>query len=495
MPNMLTKNVLRWLSLFLLLVFTVLLASPFPAKADGGTVTPYEIWVNLKEGQQIAVITLKNDATAKIDLFISILDATGESHEITFFLPLGTNATADFSVVEQGINTFNLGTTEQLDSFIRSSAYNKNLALNELFAGALLANGFLLVPLWAPLLLSGCNAVEPQPEATFQTESSQISIYAIDENTDLEALIETTGLDSSVQELLARLRGQQIAVVKLQTQPQVASTSTSTASLESGDWGIHLTWMASLIPGESGSTYSYPLGTGASWSKPIELTRVYVVAPPGIDFDITYPEIGSNESGYKFRAGSRIADYYQMPAYAVDEARGDFGRVWRATYTQSNSAEDIVITAKPQTELNKLFAGIQQNTTNLAFAFAMIFGLAFWVLAWYFLMPRLIGKGHDPENRLRWYYSLIYPGINLALIVLPGLILFLIFTFGLAIQSLTALFLLFGGVSILAFMLVHARHLDVSRGKALGAFVGVTLASNGCYLILALGMAKLIGII
>jgi hypothetical protein len=388
-----------------------------------------------------------------------------------------------------------LENTEQLDSFIRSGAYNKNVALNELFAGTLLANGFLLVPLWAPLLLSGCSAVEPQPEATFQTESSQISIYAIDENTDLGALIETTGLDSSVQELLARLRGQQIAVVKLQTQPQVASTSESTVSPESRDWGIHLAWTASMVPGKSGNTYSYPLGTGASWSKPIELTRVYVVAPPEMDFDVTYPEIGSDQSGYTFRSRSRISDYYQTTAYAVDEARGNFGRVWRAIYTQSNSAQDIVITTRPQTGLNKLYAGVQQNITNLAFAFAMIFGLAFWVLAWYFLMPRIIGKGNDPENRLRWYYSLIYPGINLALIFIPGLILFLIFTFGLAIQALTALFLLFGGISILAFMLEHARHLDVSRGKALGAFVLVTLASNGCYLILALGMAKLVGVI
>jgi hypothetical protein len=47
----------------------------------------------------------------------------------------------------------------------------------------------------------------------------------------------------------------------------------------------------------------------------------------------------------------------------------------------------------------------------------------------------------------------------------------------------------------LVFMLVHARHLDVSRGKALGAFVEVTLASNGCYLVLAIALAKLNGII
>jgi hypothetical protein len=44
-------------------------------------------------------------------------------------------------------------------------------------------------------------------------------------------------------------------------------------------------------------------------------------------------------------------------------------------------------------------------------------------------------------------------------------------------------------------VLVHARHLDVSRGKALAAFAEVTLASNGCYLVLALVLAKLSGII
>jgi hypothetical protein len=491
---MLTGKVFRSISLFLLLVFAALLASPLPVKADGGAVVPYDLWVNLKEGQQTAVITLKNQDTAKIDLFISILDNTGESHEVTFFLPLGTGA-ADFSVVEQGIHIFNAQTTAELDSSIRSYAFNKNLAINELFAGTLLANGVLLVPLWAPLLLSGCSAVAPKPEATFNTSSSQISIYGIDENTDLEALVKTTGLDSSVQEVLSRLRGQQIAVVKLRTQPQAKSTSTSTEDSEAGDWGIHLAWTASLVSSESGSTYSYPLGTGASWSKPIELTRVYVVAPPGIDFDVTYPAIGSDQSGYTPRIDARIADYYHKPAYAVDEARGSFGRVWRATYTQSNPGEDVVIIARPQTALSQLYAGIQANAVILALIFALVFGLAFWVLAWHLLMPRLIGKEHDPRNRLRWYYSLIYPAINLALILIPGIILFLIFTLGLAIQSLVVLFLLFGGVSILAFMLVHARHLDVSRGKALAAFAGVTLASNGCYLILALALAKLIGII
>ncbi|MBM3142200.1 MAG: hypothetical protein FJ005_04015 [Chloroflexi bacterium] len=66
---------------------------------------------------------------------------------------------------------------------------------------------------------------------------------------------------------------------------------------------------------------------------------------------------------------------------------------------------------------------------------------------------------------------------------------------GKALRSLS-LFLLLVFMALLAtFMLVHARHLDVSRGKALGAFVQVTMASNGCYLVLALALAKLSGII
>lgn len=489
------EKTLRWLSLFLLLVFASLLVGPLPAKADGGLVTPYDLWAHLREGQQIAVITLKTQETAKVDLFISILDATGESHEVTFFLPLGAGA-ADFSVVEQGINVFNQQTTIELDSRIQSYALDKYVVLNTLFGGTLLANGALLVPLWAPLLLSGCNMVGgPKPMSTFQTTSSQISIYAVDKNTDLEALITTTGLDSSVQQVLSRLRGQQIAVVKLRTQPKVEEPPTPAEGQPAGEPGIHLAWTASLVSSESGSIYSYPLGTGASWSKPIELTRVYVVATPGIDFDVSYPKLGLDESGYNKDIQSRITDYYDKPAYAVDEARGNFGRVWRATYTQSNSAEDIVVTTRAQTAMSRIYAGIQGNALYLALIMALVLGLIFWVLAWQLLMPRLIGRERDPKKRLRWYYSLIYPAINFGLIIIPGVILFGLFNLGLAVASLVILFLLFAGISILVFNFVHARHLDISRGRALVTFIDVTLASNACYLVLALVLAKVIGII
>jgi len=476
----------------LLLAVMAVVNIPLLASADGGVVVPYDLWATLKEGQQIAVITIQNEDIAKIDLFISILDKTKESHEVIFFVPLGTE-TSNFYAVEQDLITFGRESTMDLDDILRSSADRRHWAMQTLFAGALMNNGVMLVPLWAPMLLSGCAAAEPKPEATFETESSQISIYGIDDNTDLEALINTTGLHSSVQNTLSRLRGQQIAVVKLQTHPQ--NSGGTTLGQKPNELGIHLSWNTSIVPTQSGATYSYPLGTGASWSKPIELTRVYIVAPTGMDFDVSYPSLGSEQSGYDFIEGSNITKYYQIPAYAVDEARGSFGRVWRVTYTQSNPTDDIVIVVKPQTALGRLGASLEESAILLAFAFALIIGLAMWILSWHFLLPRLLGKDSKQQVRLRWYFSLIYPAINGMLIIFPGSLLYLFFLIGLTIPSLFLLFLILGGVSIGAFTLIHGRHLGVSRGEALRAFVLMSLASSGAYLLLAFAFAKLTSII
>lgn len=232
------------IALFLVILICVLSAiMSVPAKADGGPIVPHDLWADLKEGQQVAVVTILNQTTAKVDLFISILDKTNQSHEVVFFVPVGT-ATSNFYAVEQNIATFDKQTTTELDSVIRQSAINRQHAVQVLFSGALLTNGALLVPIWAPILLTGCAAPETKPEATFQTESSQISIYSIEENTDLNALINTTGLPSSVLNTLSKLKGQQVAVVKLQTHPQVGGGTTPSLSSEPG---VHLSWNTSFV--------------------------------------------------------------------------------------------------------------------------------------------------------------------------------------------------------------------------------------------------------
>jgi hypothetical protein len=483
-------SIIKKITISLVLACVAVSIAATPVKADGGPIVPYDLWAQLEEGQQIAVVTLKNNDSAKIDLFISILDKTKQSHDITFFVPLGTQA-ADFSAVEQNVVDFDSENTQGLDEILRDSSNNRKYAVQMLFSGALISNGGILIPLWAPMLLSGCSAAAPQPEATYQTESSQIGIYGIDANTDLQALISTTGLASSVQDTLSHLVGQKIAVVKLKTQPQASSGTTS--SRYQGEPGLHLTWNSSFVKTESGPAYVYPLGTGGAWSKPIALTRVYVVAPKNTDFKIQYPAIGSEQSGYDIIEGARISKYYQVPSYAVDETRGKFGRVWRATYTQSNPTSDIVITIVPESGLSKLQGSIAENYLLIAFFFALIVSLALWFISWHYLMPRFLGKHNG--KRLQWYFAAIYPGINSILIFFPGSLLYLFFLLGLTLPSLAILFVFLSGVSIGVFELIHGGHLGVSRGVATRAFVLVSIVSSGVYLLLSFAFALLIGIL
>jgi hypothetical protein len=464
------------------------LGRPFQARADGGPVVGPALWQFLREGQQVAVVELRDTGTAEVNLFISLLDNTGESHEVTFFVPLGFGA-ASFGVYEEDLYIFDQANTRDLDQFIYDDVRRRQGAISALFGATLLTNGIWLLPLWLPVLLTGCG--EAPPLATFETESSQVSIYGLEADTDLDALIATTGLDPSVRDTLLRLQGQQIAVVDLQTTPQ------GTGGGPSGDGparetGLHLRWTTSL--GESGGTYHYPLGTGSAWYHPIEITRVYVVAPPGLDFDIEYPRLGTDLSGYDGRT-QRITSRTSFPAYAIDGARGDFGRVWRAIYTQSNAAEDIAITARPQSALSKMLVGFQSaGTTGTALLVGFIVALACWLLSWRYLMPRLLRRTSPQHPNTLWHYPLVYTGVNIALLI-PGAILYLFWSFTGSAVTLAFLFLLFGGVAAAIFGLGHLRNLSNSPSVALRAFVLVTLASNGAYLVFALVYAALTGII
>jgi hypothetical protein len=478
---------LKFIAVAALFLVTIAVANPAPAFADGGPIVPSDLWDNLKEGHQIAVISVIGQDEANIDLFISILDKTAESHEVIFFVPIGKDATF-LNAYEQSLFDFDMLNTARLDQIIRNSVTTRQHAVQALFAGALLTNGAILSPLWATILLTGCSGAAQQPEATIQTESSEINIFGIDENTDLAALIETTGLAPSVYDTLNKLKGQKVAIVKLHTQPRVVESETTQYQNPTSEPGLRLSWNTPLAD----SIYTYPLGTGAAWSKPIELTRVYISVPKGIDFDVQYPVLGAEYSGYDFINGSNILNYINIPAYAIDQASGDFGRVWRATYTMSNPTDNIVITVKPQSALSQFFAGAEEGAFGYSVLFALIIGVVIWVLAWKYLMPIFLGI-KEKHPMLAWYYALIYPGINLVLIIFPGALFYLFYLMNETAMSFAMLFLVLGGAIIVIFSLIHGGRLGVSRGRAIGAFVLTSLCSNAVYLLLAAGFAWFLG--
>jgi hypothetical protein len=504
------------------LVTTCLLLSfPSAAIADGGLVlSDSQLWARMEEGQQTAVVTLQSDNTVDVDLFVSLLDSSGQSHEVVFFVPLGTDA-RDFNVTEKTSLDFDEELIEQLDEALREEARNKTNVWLSLLSPTLLISGGWMLAVYLPLLLrgygGGAGGGGNQPEETYETDSSRVDIYGLDEDTDLEALINTTGLDPSVQETLSRLTGQRIAIVTLQTQPPLPGDDDDGWHEPTGQPGIHLAWTAALVPQSGSAVYSYPLGTGSSWAHPIGLTRIYVVAPPGMDFTTQYPRLGTDYSGYpsflerlfysRYPTRPRIMDHYDTPAYAIDETRGDFGHIWRATYTQSNAAEDVVISLAPSggflTTVRESLRGWGKAPSILL---GLLIALLLWVVAWRYLMPRILGTEYRWRGSKLWRDSLIYLGINAAValpLAMASGVFFIAFfvasSMGTAVfvafQIVAALVFgaLYGLPSILTFVRSQRRDLGVSEGRAAAAYIVVLLVANSAYLALAFVYAALAG--
>lgn len=483
-------------------LWVLALVLPGAALADGGPIlSDPQLWALLKEGQQTAVVRLGAENTADVDLFISMLDESGQSHEVVFFVPLGAKASR-FRAVEETSRQFDEAVTGELDAVLRQEverkAAYKTSVRGSLLLGTLFINGAWSWPVWLAWLLSGCSvAGTPAPLETFETESSQIAIYGTDADTDLQALIRTTGLDPSVQETLSRLRGQQIAIVTLQTQPMPKGGSPQGGP--TGQPGLHLSWTTTLVPHSSGARYSYPLGTGSAWAHPIELTRVYVAAVPGIDFVAEYPRLGADLSGYtaggwSSRSRPRILHPPPLPepgtAYAVDEAVGDFGHVWRVTYRQSNSSEDVAITRLPETS-EKTRASLRRQQSErvlsaLSWVFAPALAFAIWLLVWRYVMRRWLKVDYRWREGRLWReafgWALLYPVTNSVVLAAGAVLTAVTAGVGLFVALPTLLLTALGVVSIVLFSSRRAEVLGIPRRRAALAYVLAVLIANAIYL-------------
>ena len=329
--------------------------------------------------------------------------------------------------------------------------------------------------------------------------------------TDIESLIAVTGLDPSVQSTLERFKGQQIAVIKLQTKP---TPTGGVDTRNTGQYGLHLSWTSEMSLNEGVSTYTYPLGTGSAWSQPIEFTRVYVVAPPEINFQVQYPKLGDNYSGHVFSLyglnGSmpRILSQNRLPAYAVDQATNTSYNVWRVIYEQSNSSEDIVITASRANSIGGWIQhGFPWRIPNFdTFLISIIAALGSWMVVWRFTIPRLVGTSNLESGESLWMQSLNYPGLNLgmlfialfAVVVFAGIFLTLagnqIFLYiATPIVIIGALGLLIG-VPARHFVREYSRYPNQTRSKLLRHYLWMILLANAGYLVFVIAWSGLTGL-
>jgi hypothetical protein len=517
-------------ALLIMVGLVLALALPSLAEADGGPIlSDPELWAMIDEGQQIAVVQLRQDSTAQVDLFISLTDRSGQSHEVTFFLPLGVSA-ADLSMVEETSYAFDeaLG-TYAIDSKLEAERRRKD-SFREgvqvaLLVGTLTTHGaWFSPPAFISLIGWGIGAA---PVATFETPSSQVAVYDINPETDLQALIETTGLDPKVKETLAALEGQQIAVIKLQTQPVSTEGESEDRWKSTDEPGIHLGWRSTLVPHSAGATYSYPLGTGQAWANPIELTRVYVVSPPELGFTVEYPQLGDDLSGLgETRADEmlRAIEDTGRPAFAVEEAYGDFGHIWRATYVMSNSAQDVVVTSLPgpsrAVERAIRRASVQGVISPLTWFLAPLAGLIVWVTSWRVVMRRRLGVPYG-WHQWRLYgdallWAVLYPITILVALLPAGLISLLgdllmewdyqiwqdywtvqewVRVVVILVVILLVILALLGLVNAFLYARWKAHGLQVTRGRAFGAYMLTVLMANVLYLAFAVGYSAIVGAI
>ena len=536
------KHRMLHIALTCALAFAILALPLNSSSADGGIITTDpQLWGYIEEGQQMAVIQLGEGKAAQVDLFITMKDNSGQSHEVVFFVPLGDKAT-DFHVTEESSLDFDIALTNELDKELRAystlEANYKGNIRSELFLGTLTTNGLWTWVLASPIFLSSCAGTSaPVPKATYATESSFIAIYAMEEDTNLDALIEMTGLNPGVKEALQDLEGQEIAVITLQT--QVAKEETDewgNRTYEPGQPGIHMNWLTSLTDHPKGASYSYPLGTGQAWASPIELTRIYVVAPKGTDFEVQYPELGADLSGLTGHSpwgglAARILyriDTATSPAYAIDQAYGSQGRIWRATYVKSNSSQDLTVIqlpeVSPETRSATRSAQVHVFTTRWTWLYSMLFGATFWLVSWWLIMTRFLKVPYSwKQGKLyqhAFVWSILYPLVTLVLLSIVGLIavalvslvLFLsqiyrFSDFSWLINNRASDYILgflvglpifigiTGAVNAFFFSRTKITGVEVTRRRAFGGYMLVVLMANGLYLVYALLYSAIFGAI
>ncbi len=494
----------------IVLTMAVQLAVPWAASADGGPVpSDAELWSQLREGQQIAVVRTDQSDSVSVDLFISLHDASGESNKVTFFVPLGSRADR-FEVREESSLAFDQAMTEDLDGRLRSEAQRaigyRNSIHWALASGTLAINGGWSWPAWVVWAMVGCSATDGElaPEAEFDTPSSHIAIFGLDEDTDLDALIQAAGLPPEVILTLEQLRGQAVAVVKLRTQPLDSAAAPGNQG-PSGQPGLHLSWRSQLVNSEGRAGYWYPLGTGRAWAHPIDLTRVYVVAQEGTDFDLRFPRLGRNRSGFESNgwwgtSQPRIAGASE-PSYAIDEAVGSWGRIVRLTYTQANPSEDILVL--PQSGVREDTAAalrrqsVQRTLQAITWLLAPLLAVGIWVVTWRYWMKRILGvryrwrDGRLYRDALVW--ALVYPLSTAAALGLTALLGILSGGMLIVLGVPLVLVTLWGLAAVFLFLRFRGRRFGAKDSKALLAYAAVVLSSNVAYLAFAFAYSILVG--
>jgi len=284
-----------------LLAMAVLAWACGAARGDGVVLLPSQALQRIAEQTQLAVVEVKPDRTVGVDLFISLLDESGESHEVPFLLPLQTMPEA-FGVQEQTLAEFEERRVEPLKEVLDRGAREDEAWANRAWAacggGAVLCGpcavmlvaipSAIIMPVYNRAGVSG-SVLRIEPALSAATEHARAEVYPALKPEEMAALAETAALPAVVAKTLEQYAGRPFALVRLHTSPPPAEVSSGDRVPAEKHPGLCFAFTQGMVEKDGVSRYDYPLGTGQGWEQAIPLSRVYVVAPEDFLLDVGFP--------------------------------------------------------------------------------------------------------------------------------------------------------------------------------------------------------------
>lgn len=330
------------------------------ACADGRLIVPSAMLGRFFEQAQVAVVEVKADKTATVDLFISLHDTSGKQHTVYHFLPLQTLPKA-MKVTESTLGDFRQSKLSPLDRIYTTAAgrreelqktINSSCLLGSVFGGpgTLALIGSFSVGGHRGMLASADamgQIAAPQATLSVTTKHSRIDVYRSLNLAEVTALTKVADVPSSVGKTLRQYAGKPFALMTLKTIPsQVTSQKVEWVNPREAfarQPGLHISFAQALITRGADYRYDYPLGTGQGWTNPIPLTQVYVTAADSLPLHVRFP-------GQKTWTKSLPKAAFTVLGGATLGAAADGKQVMLAQYDNSNEKNDITITLASQGE-------------------------------------------------------------------------------------------------------------------------------------------------
>jgi hypothetical protein len=295
------------------------------ALGDGAPLVPSRLLRVFSEQSQLAVVEVRADRTVSVDLFISLMDTSRESHEVPFLLPLQTMPD-EFTVSEMTLKQFRDRHLQPLHDIMDRAqrADSPEAAKNMLGICALACNPMavilaspILMPVYAGARGRAGHLMAPAPALSVETKHARAEVYPALKSDELAALARAPDLPATVSQGLKAYVGRPFALIRLRTMPGPNATDDAYWRAPSdAQPGLHFRFTQDMLADGGAHVYDSPLGTGKAWELPIKDTQVYVTAPEDFRLAITFPR------GYRFKLARGI-DGRQVHAASYRQMRPD----------------------------------------------------------------------------------------------------------------------------------------------------------------------------